>query len=68
MKNILQSLSLVADAAACSVDDRQRLLAVAQADQSDEEFGASAAAAYKSQSGGIVEVLEDMTCMGEALD
>jgi len=60
VKNILQSLSLVADAAAFSVDDRQRLLALAQTDQSDEEFGAPAAAAYKSQSGGIVEVLEDM--------
>merc|ERR1712079_146372 len=60
VKNILQSLSLVADAAAFSVDDRQRLLALAQTDQSDEEFGAPAAAAYKSQSGGIIEVLEDM--------
>merc|ERR1712129_235187 len=60
VKNILQSLSLVADAAAFSVVDRQRLLAMAQTDQSDEEFGAPAAAAYKSQSGGIVEVLEDM--------
>jgi len=60
VKNILQSLSLVADAAAFSVDDRQRLLALAQTDQGDEEFGAPAAAAYKSQSGGIIEVLEDM--------
>merc|ERR1712129_432025 len=60
VKNILQSLSLVADAAAFSVVDRQRLLAMAQTDQSDEEFGAPAAAAYKSQSGGIIEVLEDM--------
>jgi len=61
VKNILQSLSLVADAAAFSVVDRRRLLAMAQTDQqSDEEFGAPAAAAYKSQSGGIIEVLEDM--------
>jgi len=59
VKNILQSLSLVADAAAFSVDDRQRLLALAQTDQGDEEF-APAAAAYKSQSGGIIDVLEDM--------
>merc|ERR1719277_378648 len=42
VKNILQSLSLVADAAGFSVDDRQRLLALAQTDQSDEEFGAPA--------------------------
>jgi len=59
VKNILQSLSLVAEAAAFSVDDRQRLLALAQTDQGDEEF-APAAAAYKSQSGGIIDVLEDM--------
>jgi len=59
VQNILQSLSLVADAAAFSVVDRQRLLTLAQTDQ-DEEFGAPATAAYKSQSGGIIEVLEDM--------
>merc|ERR1712156_486607 len=59
VRNILQSLSLVADAAAFSVADTQRLLALAQVDQSDEEM-APAAAAYKSQSGGIIDVLEDM--------
>jgi len=59
VKNILQSLSLVADAAAFTVVDRQRLLALAQTDQADE-FEAPAAAAYKGQSGGIIEVLEDM--------
>lgn len=55
---VLQSLSLVTQAAAFSVNDEQTLLALAQAD--DEDLGAPAAAAYKSQSGGIVEVLEDM--------
>jgi len=60
VKNILQTLSLVADAAAFSVADRQRLTALAQTDDGDEEFGAPAAAAYKSQSGGIIDVLEDM--------
>jgi len=59
VKTILQSLSLVADAAAFSAIDRQRLLALAQTDQGDE-FEAPAAAAYKGQSGGIIEVLEDM--------
>merc|ERR1719362_232111 len=59
VKNILQSLSLVADAAAFTVADRQRLLALAQTDQADA-FEAPAAAAYKGQSGGIIEVLEDM--------
>merc|ERR1712045_88884 len=60
VKNILQSLSLVADAAAFSVDDRQRLLALAQTEQGDDMTGAPAAAVYKSQSGGIIDVLEDM--------
>jgi len=60
VKNILQSLSLVADAAAFSVDDRQRLIALAQTDQGDEEFGAPAVASYKSHSSGIIDVLEDM--------
>jgi hypothetical protein len=60
VKNLLQSLSLVADAAGLSVADRKRLIALAQTDQGDEEFGAPAAATYKSQSGGIIDVLEDM--------
>jgi len=60
VQNVLQSLSLVADAAAFSVTDKERLLALAQTDQGDEEFGAPVAAAYKSQSGGIIDVLEDM--------
>merc|ERR1711956_9106 len=60
VQNVLQTLSLVADAAAFSVTDKDRLLAMAQVDQGDEEFGAPAAAAYKSQSGGIIDVLEDM--------
>mmetsp|Transcript_91036 Transcript_91036/g.181007 ORF Transcript_91036/g.181007 Transcript_91036/m.181007 type:complete len:567 (+) Transcript_91036:52-1752(+) len=60
VKNLLQSLSLVADAAGFSVADRKRLIALAQTDQGDEEFGAPAVASYKSQSGGIVDVLEDM--------
>jgi len=60
VKNLLQSLSLVADAAGFSVADRKRLIALAQTDQGDEEFGAPAAATYKSQSGGIIDVLEDM--------
>jgi len=60
VKNILHSLSLVADAAAFSAADKQRLLVLAQTDQADESTGAPAAAVYKSQSGGIIDVLEDM--------
>jgi len=60
VENILQSLSLVADAAAFSVADKQRLLVLAQTDQGDEMMGAPAATVFKSQSGGIIDVLEDM--------
>jgi len=60
VQNILHSLSLVAEAAAFSVTDKQRLLDLAQTDQGDDMTGAPAAAVYKSQSGGIIDVLEDM--------
>jgi len=60
VQNIIHSLSLVADAAAFSVADKQRLLVLAQTDQGDDMTGAPAAAVYKSQSGGIIDVLEDM--------
>jgi len=60
VQNILHSLSLVADAAAFSVTDKQRLIAMAQTEQGDDMTGAPAAAVYKSQSGGIIDVLEDM--------
>merc|ERR1712060_74858 len=43
-----------------SVADKQRLLVLAQTDQGDDMTGAPAAAVYKSQSGGIIDVLEDM--------
>merc|ERR1712008_670692 len=49
VQNILHSLSLVADAAAFSVTDKQRLIAMAQTDQGDDMMGAPAAAVYKSQ-------------------
>lgn len=60
VQTVLQSLSLITEAAAFSINDQQRLLALAQIDDTDE-YNAPAAAAYKSQSGGIVEVLEDMS-------
>merc|ERR1712008_207856 len=60
VQNILHSLSLVADAAAFSVTDKQRLIAMAQTWEGDDMMGAPAAAVYKSQSGGIIDVLEDM--------
>jgi len=62
MSSLLQSLTVVVDAAAFSTQDKQKLIALAQTKQGDEEseLGAPAAATYSSQSGGIVDVLEDL--------
>jgi len=61
---LLKSLSTVVDAAALSTQDKQHLTALVQARQGgaadDEDFGAPAAAGYKSQSGNIVDVLDDL--------
>jgi len=60
MTNLLQSLSTVVDAAGFSSADHQRLTALVQSQSEDAETGAPAAAVYKSQSGGIVDLLEDL--------
>jgi len=66
LNNMLKSLSVVIDAAAFPVTDQKKLTALVQARQSgadsedDDAFGAPAAAAYKSKSSGIFDVLEDM--------
>jgi len=62
MTNLVQSLSAVVDAAGFSTTDRTKLMALVQAKQGDEvdEMGAPAGAKYSSQSGGIVDVLEDL--------
>jgi len=61
---LLKSLTTVVDAASFSVQDRQHLTALVQSRQSassdDDDFGAPAAASYKSQSGNIVDVLDDL--------
>jgi len=61
---LLKSLTTVVDAASFSVQDKQHLTALVQARQGassdDDEFGAPAAATYKSQSGNIVDVLDDL--------
>mmetsp|Transcript_99624 Transcript_99624/g.311117 ORF Transcript_99624/g.311117 Transcript_99624/m.311117 type:complete len:361 (+) Transcript_99624:68-1150(+) len=70
-KNLLQSLSVVVDAAAFSVSDRQRLMSLAQSQQSAEEddaeaeLGAPAVAAYKTHGSGIFDVLEDLKTKAE---
>jgi len=62
MAGLVQSLSAVVDAAGFSTTDRQKLVALVQAKQGDEdsEFGAPAASSYKSHSSGIIDVLEDL--------
>jgi len=62
MSTLMKSLSVVVDAAGFSTTDSKKLMALVQSKQGDEdtEMGAPAAATYKSQSGGIVDVLEDL--------
>uniref|UniRef100_A0A7S1S9Z2 Uncharacterized protein n=1 Tax=Alexandrium catenella TaxID=2925 RepID=A0A7S1S9Z2_ALECA len=61
---LLTSLSAVVDAASFPSADKRKLLAMVQSQQSsggeDEDLGAPAAAAYKSHSSSILDVLEDM--------
>jgi peptidoglycan hydrolase CwlO-like protein len=64
MKSLVQSLSVVVNAAAFASSDREKLLALVQSqqgsDDADGELGAPAAAVYESHSSSIVDVLEDM--------
>jgi len=64
MKSMLSALNTVVDAASLSLHDKQKLLALAQsqnsADDEDDEVGAPAPDAYKAKSGSIIDVLEDM--------
>jgi len=68
MSSLLQSLTVVVDAAGFSTSDRSKLIALVQSKQGDEdsELGAPAAKSYTSQSGGIVDVLEDLKEKAEA--
>merc|ERR1719270_492280 len=59
----LQAFSAVLDAAAFSSSDQKQLAALVQSQQTDEaddELGSPAAAAYKTHSGNILDVLEDL--------
>jgi len=60
MASLLQSLSVVVDAAGLTGSDQKKLVALVQAQSDDSEMGAPAAASYSSQSGGIVDVLADL--------
>lgn len=61
---MVKSLGAVIDAASFSSQDQKNLAALVQSQQGagaeDEELGAPAAAVYKSKSGGIFDILEDM--------
>jgi len=64
MKAVLDTLSTVIDSAALASNDKDKLMALVQNKQTDEDtdldFGAPAAAAYKSHSSSIVDILEDL--------
>jgi len=62
MKNLLQSLGAVIDAAAIDSSDKQTLLGLVQSQQEsdDDVVGAPAAAVYKTHSTNIFDVLEDL--------
>mmetsp|Transcript_75524 Transcript_75524/g.119251 ORF Transcript_75524/g.119251 Transcript_75524/m.119251 type:complete len:697 (+) Transcript_75524:65-2155(+) len=68
MTSLVQSLSVVVDAAGFSSSDRQKLVALVQAKENSEEsdVGEPAAAVYKTHSGGILDVLEDLKDKAEA--
>merc|ERR1719387_2418755 len=63
---LIQSVSVVIDAASFSNSDRQKIMSLIQSKGGDEdddslsELGAPDPAVYKSKSGGIVETLTDM--------
>jgi hypothetical protein len=64
INSLVKSLSAVIDAAAFTIQDQKKLVALVQSQQSsdsdDEEMGAPAAATYKTHSTSIFDVLEDL--------
>lgn len=63
MQKLTQAIGAVVDAAAFTGNDKQKLMALVQnqaSDDDDDESGAPAPDAYKSHSGGILDVLGDM--------
>jgi len=62
INSMAQALSVVLEAAAFPSNDQKKLVAFVQSQQSDEDedAGAPAAAEYKTHSGNILDVLEDM--------
>merc|ERR1719265_471624 len=64
MPAFLQALNSIIDATSMETQDKQKLVALLQnqedSEDDDAELGAPAPDAYKSKSGGIVDVLNDM--------
>mmetsp|Transcript_8161 Transcript_8161/g.22558 ORF Transcript_8161/g.22558 Transcript_8161/m.22558 type:complete len:710 (+) Transcript_8161:79-2208(+) len=64
LSNTLNALSEVLDAAAMPATDAKKLLGLVQSHEASEnddmDLGAPAAATYKTHSGGIIDVLEDL--------
>jgi hypothetical protein len=62
--NLVKALGSIIDAAAFPAEDQKKLVALVQArqgtDSDDDDFGAPAAAVYKTHSSNIFDVLEDM--------
>jgi len=58
---VIQALDALVKASAFSAADAKTLTAFVQQQSDDADSGAPAAAAYTSQSGGIIDVLEDLT-------
>jgi len=68
VQELIKTLSAVVDAASLGNRDKRRLVAMVQdaSDDSEDDFGAPAAAVYASKSEGIVEVLEDLRGKAES--
>jgi len=68
LKNVMNALNAVIEAASMNSHDKNTLLSLAQSDagSDDDDMGAPDPAAYKSHSKNIVEVLEDMREKAEA--
>merc|ERR1719329_1525264 len=68
VQEMLQVLNVVISSAGLAASDRQKLTALVQDKQADDDddLGAPDAAAYKSHSSSIVDILEDMKEKSEA--
>jgi hypothetical protein len=66
LTSVVQSLGAIVDAAGFAAADKQRLMALVQSQDDDEELGAPGVAAYKTHSTGILDTLADMNEKAES--